>query len=230
MPQLKNFVAIDWRSGPDRIYFFFKDSDTYSRFDLGDNEVSANYPASVDASWDSFGPHAKDLRFGLTTTSFGWNTSSDEDIAWLFFYQGTTPMVCKYNQDKDKVDAFYKVSDSIWKPILPYFDKIIAGTWFQLTGHPFLFRFILNDGHYLSFNYKAKTLTYKPFGDYQLGALKPYKDRIITAAQNDRTFADSYWYIFLTDNQYLTYNIQSDRLVSGPQTINDENWPGLLRG
>jgi hypothetical protein len=230
MPQLKNFVAIDWRSGPDRIYFFFKDSDTYSRFDLGDNEVSANYPASVDASWDSFGPHAKDLRFGLTTTSFGWNTSSDEDVAWLFFYQGTTPMVCKYNQDKDKVDAFYKVSDSIWKPILPYFDKIIAGTWFQLTGHPFLFRFILNDGHYLSFNYKAKTLTYKPFGDYQLGALKPYKDRIITAAQNDRTFADSYWYIFLTDNQYLTYNIQSDRLVAGPKTINDQNWPGLLRG
>ncbi|MFI8223019.1 hypothetical protein [Pseudomonas sp. NPDC085632] len=230
MPQLKNFVAIDWRSGPDRIYFFFKNSDTYSRFDLGDNKVSANYPASVDGSWDSFDPYAKDLRFGLTTTSFGWNTPSDEDIAWLFFYQGTIPMVCKYNQDKDKVDAFYKVSDSIWKPILPYFDKIIAGTWFQLTGHPFLFRFILNDGHYLSFNYKAKTLTYKSFGDYQLGALIPYKDRIITAAQNDRTFADSYWYIFLTDNQYLTYNIQSDRLVSGPQTVNDTNWPGLLRG
>lgn len=230
MPNLKNFVAIDWRSGPDRIYFFFKDSDTYSRFDLGDNKVPANYPAPVGGSWDSFDPHAKDLRFGLTTTSFGWNTSSDEDIAWLFFYQGTTPVLCKYNQDKDKVDAFYKVSDSIWKPILPYFDKIIAGTWFQLTGHPFLFRFILNDGHYLSFNYKAKTLTYKSFGDYQLGALKPYKDRIITAAQNDRTFADSYWYIFLTDNQYLTYNIQSDRLVSGPQTINDQNWPGLLRG
>lgn len=230
MPQLKNFVAIDWRSGPDRIYFFFKDSDTYSRFDLGDNKVSTNYPAPVTDSWDSFGPYAKDLRFGLTTTSFGWNTSTDEDIAWLFFYQGTTPMVCKYNQDKDKVDAFYKVSDSIWKPILPYFDKIIAGTWFQLTGHPFLFRFILNDGHYLSFNYKAKTLTFKSFGDHQLGALQPYKDRIITAAQNDRTFADSYWYIFLTNNQYLTYNIQSDRLVSGPQTINDENWPGLLRG
>ncbi|WP_095113054.1 hypothetical protein [Pseudomonas sp. Irchel 3H7] len=230
MPQLKNFVALDWRSGPDRIYFFFKDSDTYSRFDLGDNKVSANYPASVGDSWDTFGPHAKDLRFGLTTTSFGWNTSSDEDIAWLFFYQGITPVVCKYNQDKDKVDAFYKVSDSIWKPILPYFDKIIAGTWFQLTGHPFLFRFILNDGHYLSFNYKAKTLTYKSFGDYRLGALKPYKDRIITAAQNDRTLADSYWYIFLTDNQYLTYNIQSDRLVSGPKTINDANWPGLLRG
>jgi len=230
MPQLKNFVALDWRSGPDRIYFFFKDSDTYSRFDLGDNKVSANYPASVGDSWDTFGPHAKDLRFGLTTTSFGWNTSSDEDIAWLFFYQGNTPVVCKYNQDKDKVDAFYKVSDSIWKPILPYFDKIIAGTWFQLTGHPFLFRFILNDGHYLSFNYKAKTLTYKSFGNYRLGALKPYKDRIITAAQNDRTLADSYWYIFLTDNQYLTYNIQSDRLVSGPKTINDANWPGLLRG
>ncbi|MBC3775950.1 hypothetical protein [Pseudomonas sp. SWRI99] len=230
MTELKNFVAVDWRSGPDRIYFFFKDTDTYSRFNIGDNIVPGNYPTKTAGHWDSFSPFTQHLRFGLTTTSFGWNVDSDEDIAWFFFYQGTTPMVCKYDQDTDKVAAFHEVADSIWKPILPYFDKIIAGTWFQLTGHPFLFRFILNDGHYLSFNYKAKTLTRKPFGDYQLGALKPYKDRIITAAQNDRTFADSYWYIFLTHNQYLTYNIQTDRLVSGPKTINEGNWPGLLRG
>ncbi len=230
MTNLNNFVAIDWRSGPDRIYFFFKDTDTYSRFDLGDNSVPSNYPAATAGNWDNFAPYTKDLRFGLTTTSFGWNAGSDEDIAWLFFYGGTTPMVCKYDQDSDKVAAFYKVADSVWKPILPYFDKIIAGTWFQLTGHPFLFRFILDDGHYLSFDYKAKTVKYNRFGEYQLAALKPYKDRIITAAQNDRTFADSYWYIFLTNNQYLTYNIQSDRLVAGPRTIDDGNWPGLLRG
>ena len=230
MTNLNNFVAIDWRSGPDRIYFFFKDTDTYSRFDLGDNSVPSNYPAATAGNWDNFAPYTKDLRFGLTTTSFGWNAGSDEDIAWFFFYDGTTPMVCKYDQDSDKVAAFYKVADSVWKPILPYFDKIIAGTWFQLTGHPFLFRLILDDGHYLSFDYKAKTVKYNPFGEYQLGALKPYKDRIITAAQNDRTFADSYWYIFLTNNQYLTYNIQSDRLVAGPRTIDDGNWPGLLRG
>ncbi len=230
MTNLNNFVAIDWRSGPDRIYFFFKDTDTYSRFDLGDNSVPSNYPAATAGNWENFAPYTKDLRFGLTTTSFGWNAGSDEDIAWLFFYDGTTPMVCKYDQDSDKVAAFYKVADSVWKPILPYFDKIIAGTWFQLTGHPFLFRFILDDGHYLSFDYKAKTVKYNRFGEYQLAALKPYKDRIITAAQNDRTFADSYWYIFLTNNQYLTYNIQSDRLVAGPRTIDDGNWPGLLRG
>ncbi len=230
MTNLNNFVAIDWRSGPDRIYFFFKDTDTYSRFDLGDNSVPSNYPAATAGNWDNFAPYTKDLRFGLTTTSFGWNAGSDEDIAWLFFYDGTTPMVCKFDQDSDKVAAFYKVADSVWKPILPYFDKIIAGTWFQLTGHPFLFRFILDDGHYLSFDYKAKTVKYNRFGEYQLAALKPYKDRIITAAQNDRTFADSYWYIFLTNNQYLTYNIQSDRLVAGPRTIDDGNWPGLLRG
>jgi hypothetical protein len=230
MPQLENFVALDWRAGPDRIYFFFKNSDTYSRFDLGARTVTDNYPASTAGSWDSFDPFTKDLRFGLTTTSFGFNAGSDEDIAWLFFYQGTTPMVCKYDQDKDKVASFQKVADSIWKPILPYFERIIAGTWFQLTGQPFLFRFILDDGHYLSFNAKAKTLTRKPFGEYQLGVLKPYKDRIITAAQNDRTLADSYWYIFLTNNQYLIYNIQTDRLISGPHTINDTNWPGLLRG
>jgi hypothetical protein len=230
MSPLKNFVAIDWRSGPDRIYFFFKDSDTYSRFDLGKRNVADNYPASTQGSWDAFDPYIKDLKFGLTATSLGGNAGADEDIAWLFFYKGATPMVCKYNQDEDKACAFYTVADSIWKPLLPYFDSIIAGTWFELTGHPFLFRFILNDGHYLSLNFKAKTLTRKPFGDNQLGALIPYKHRIITAAQNDRTFADSYWYIFLSNNQYLTYNIQSDRLIAGPQTINDNNWPGLLRG
>lgn len=230
MPQLNNFVAIDWRAGPDRIYFFFKDSDTYSRFDLGKNKVADLYPAPVAGSWDTFDPFVKDLRFGFTTTSIGFNAPADEDIAWLFYYQGSTPMVCKYDQDNDAVASFHKVADSIWKPILPYFDQIIAGTWFQLTGQAFLFRFILNDGHYLSFNFRAKTLTRKPFGEYQLGALKPYKNRILTAAQNDRTLADSYWYIFLTNNQYLVYNIQSDRLVSGPRTINEDNWPGLLRG
>ena len=228
MPALNNFVAVDWRSGADRIYFFFKDTDTYSRFNIG-GDVPNGYPASTDGRWDTFTPYIQNLRFGFTTTSLGFNTRSDEDIAWLFFYYGDTPAVCKYDQDTDKVSGIYALADTLWKPILPYFDNIIAGTWTEVSGHPFLFKFILNDGHYLSFNYKAKTLTRNAFGQNRLGALAPYKERIITAAQNDRTFADSYWYIFLTHNQYLVYNIQADKLASGPHTINESNWPGLLR-
>ncbi|MBC8998227.1 hypothetical protein IAI51_17000 [Pseudomonas sp. N40(2020)] len=230
MTKLENFVAVDWRSGPDRIYFFFKNTDTYSRFNIGDNTVADGYPRPIMGRWDAFDPHAQNLRFGFTSTSLGFNAGSDEDIAWLFFYYGDIPAVCKYNQDEDRVTGIYKVADTLWKPIVPYFDKIIAGTWAAITGHPFLFRFILNDGHYLTFNYKAKTLTHNALGQHRLGALIPFKDRMITAAQNDRTFADSYWYIFLTNNQYLTYNIQTDRLISGPHTINESNWPGLLRG
>ncbi|WP_339464778.1 hypothetical protein [Pseudomonas sp. EA_65y_Pfl2_P74] len=229
MRQLKNFVAVDWRSGPDRIYFFFKDTDTYSRFDIGDRQVPDGYPGPTKGSWDKFDPYTKHLRFGFTTTSLGFNAGSDEDIAWLFFYNGDTPTVCKYNQDEDKVSGIYKLADTLWKPILPYFDKIITGTWAEITGHSFLFRFILNDGHYLTFDFRAKTLTRNTLGQHRLGALVPYKNRIITGAQNDRTFADSYWYIFLTGNQYLVYNILTDRLVSGPHNINETNWPGLLR-
>ena len=39
MPTLEQCIAVDWRAGKDRIYFFFKDTDTYARFNIGDQEV-----------------------------------------------------------------------------------------------------------------------------------------------------------------------------------------------
>ncbi|MCP1446785.1 hypothetical protein J3D54_005917 [Pseudomonas sp. GGS8] len=228
MPQLKNFVAVDWRSGPDRIFFFFKNTNTYSRFNIGDNEVPAGYPTSVAGRWDTI-DQIEELRFGFTTTSIGWGTGTDEDIAWLFYTKDGTPMVCKYDQDTDKVANVSKVASSIWAPILPYFNKIVAGTWWQITGHPKLFKFLLNDGYYLNFDYRKQKLTHEAITYNTMPGLEHYKDRIITAAQNDRTFADSYWYIFLTNNQYLIYNIQQNRLIQGATTITHSNWPGLLR-
>ncbi|MBP5945214.1 MULTISPECIES: hypothetical protein [Pseudomonas] len=226
MPALDNFVAIDWRSGPDRIYFFFQDNDTYSRFDIGDNKVPEGYPGATKGSWDAFDPYTKKLQFGFTTTSSSFENGLDEDISWLFFYDGDTPTVCKYNQDKDKVDGFYKVADTIWAPITDYFFEIMAATWDKSRNE---ITFLLHGARYMSFDCSEHTLTGGRLGEDRLGALFPYSNRIITAAQNDRTFADSYWYIFLTDNQYLVYNIDDDNLVSGPKDVNDGNWPGLLR-
>ena len=40
----KNFVAVDWRTGPDRIYFFFPEKNSYSRFDFEDNKVLSGFP------------------------------------------------------------------------------------------------------------------------------------------------------------------------------------------
>lgn len=52
-----------------------------------------------------------------------------------------------------------------------------------------------------------QTIRLEPITESTWPGLALYKDRIITAAQNDRTFADNALYVFLTGNQYLIYNI-----------------------
>lgn len=229
MPNFNNFIATDWRAGRDRIYFFFKDTNTFTNFDLGDHRVPDYYPKEItQTSWPGFHQYAKHLRFGFTTTDLD-NSDGSDDFTWLFYYHGESPMVCKYDQDQDKAVAHYRVEYSIWAPILPYFDRIVAGTWWQLAGKKYLFRFLLNDGHYLSFDYLKNRLIHEEITATSMPGLEPFKHRIVTAAQNDRTFADSFYYIFLNRGQFLIYNIQQNYLHSGPHGMNDEAWPGLFR-
>lgn len=237
MPTLENFVAVDWRAGKDRIYFFFKDINKYSRFDLSDNKVAEGYPEDIKASnWGDFHSHAKNLRFGFTTTGHSSTISGparigelDLDILWLFYYEGDTPMVCRYDQDQDKVSSVQHVQDSKWHQLLPYFDRIVAGIWWQTLHHHRSFRFLMNDGNFLSLDFQKKEFTHEAITNSSWPGLQHYRNRIITGAQNDRTFADSYYYIFLTNNEYIRYNIQENRALSGPITVDDVSWPGLLR-
>jgi hypothetical protein len=257
MPLLKHCVAVDWRAGKDRFYFFFKDTDTYSRFNISDQEVPAEYPSTVSGSWGTFDRHVKNLRFGFATTGLTLDKpmdTSDLDILWLFYYEGAIPMVCAYNQDTDSVLQYRAIKDTKWRLLLPYFDRIIAGTWWQVNRSS-LFRFILNDGNSLYLDWdevprnpqrdysddkyddnlfnpvatSIQTIRLDSITETTWPGLTPYKDRIITAVQKDRTLADNYYYIFLTNNQYLIYNIPKNALVSGPHPVNDESWPGLLR-
>jgi hypothetical protein len=231
MPDLKNVVAVDWRSGKDRCYFFFKDSNTYTRFDIGDNKVPEGYPAEVNASnWGKFHSHVKNLRFGFTTTNFQNDQDSgfDDDILWLFYDDNGTPMVCRFDQDIDEVRSTHPVSQTVWAPLIPHFYRIVAGTWWQRTGYSLSFRFLMNDGHSLTYDYKQKRIRHESITHNSWPGLSAYKDRIITAVQNDRTLADSYLYIFLTNNQYIRYNMQRNRAESGPINVDDESWPGLL--
>ncbi|POA27400.1 MULTISPECIES: hypothetical protein [unclassified Pseudomonas] len=233
MPALKNFVAVDWRAGKDLIYFFFKDTNTYSRFNIGDNKVPNGYPTAVNGRWGDFDKHVKNLRFGFNTTGIMSTTPEadkiDADTLWLFYYEGDTPMVCEYNQDTDSVNSTLPVKDSRWWQLLPYFDRIITGTWWQLYGRLPLFRFLMNDGHFINLDFSKNKLTHEAITNTTWPGLQDYKDRIITAAQNDRTFTDSYYYIFLTHNEYIRYNIHENRAETGPCAVNDESWPGLLR-
>lgn len=258
MPELKKFVAVDWRSGKDAIHFFFTSANKYSRFNIGDNEVPSGYPSNITKdNWGDFHTHAKNLRFGFTTTNlFDDSDSSDADSTWLFFYaqdeadweDEVSPFVCKYDQDADKVVYIRPVERTVWKPLIPYFDKILAGTWWQDSECKMAkFRFIMNDGFSFfldfqisrqrssrdsCFRYKIEgvpTLWHEPINKTTWPGLEGYKDRIITAVQSDRSLADNYLYVFLTNNEYIRYNIDQNRTESGPTKINNGNWPGLLR-
>lgn len=230
MSTFKNFVTVDWRSGEDRIYFFFKDSNTFTRFNLRENQVPPYYPRPIASRWSLF-TNARNLRFGFTTTGFD-TENPDDDILWLFdhytFDGSAQPAVRKYDQDTDTSIRYDLLEDTRWRKLAPYFDKIIAGTWWQtVPGRPQLFRFLLNDGRALRLDFGYDTLVVETLNEKTWPGLSPYKDRMITAAQNDRPLADSYLYIFLTDNEYIRYNIQENRVVSKPIKIDAVSWPGL---
>ena len=232
MSELKNFVAVDWRSGKDRIYFFFKDSNKYTRFNINDNKVPAGYPRAVTPdNWDSFHCHVKNLRFGFTTTGVAPDdqSGSDDDILWLFYTDESGPMVCKYDQDLDKVRSTCPIEQTIWAILTPYFNQIVAGTWWEMPGFKSqIFRFLMNDGNTLALNIAKNRFMREKIDEKSWPGLEPYKHRIITAAQNDRTLADSYYYIFLTGNQYIRYNIRLNQIDGGPIDVDETSWPGLL--
>ncbi|PBJ18776.1 hypothetical protein BSF44_49590 [Pseudomonas sp. ACN8] len=228
MPELKNFVATDHRSGPDRIYFFFKDTNTYSRFNLGDNKVADNHPASVVSHWDDFDQHVKDLRFGFNTSGRNWNLEFESDMTWFFYYDGNKPMVCKYDQHNDKVKFKKNISETDWSPLLPYFDKIIGVMWDEKAEIKHTFHILLNDGNYFIYNpWLKKASKLNPFKGSMWSKLEQYKDRMITTVLNDHPLLDTFFYIFLTKNEYLRFDVNK-RSISDPIAIDEESWPGLI--
>lgn len=228
MPTLQNFVAVDWRNGPDRIYFFFKDTGTYSRFNLGDNEVPKNYPLAVGSNWADFGKHVKELCFGFNTSGVAWDASADSDMLWLFYNEGSTPMVCKYRQMDDNVYFKKPVEQTVWAPIKPHFEKIVGVMWYEKAETKHTYWMLMNDGNYLIYNPWSGKIKIKPLKDSIWRGLEKYKDRMITAALNDHPTFNTFFYIFLTNNEYLRYDINGGT-ISDPIPVNEASWPGLVQ-
>lgn len=228
MTTLKNFVAVDWREGADRIYFFFKDTNTYSRFNLGDNRVAENHPTTVKTNWGDFAEHVKDLRFGFNTSGVNWKHVNDGDVAWFFYYDGNTPMVCKYLQYKDKVAFKKPVSETEWWPLQPYFDRIVGVMWNEKADIKHTFQILLNDGNYLTYSpWLGKAPKPKPLKNSMWSELEQYKDRMITAVLNDHPTFITFFYIFLTDNEYLRFDLNEWKVL-GPIPVDESSWPGLI--
>lgn len=239
MSKLNNCVAVDWRSGKDRCYFFFKDTNTYSLYDNSEDIVSSGYPtAATQNNWGAFHSHVKNLRFGFHTDRIvGSNRLAwDADVLWLFYYDEKTPMVCEYDQDKDVPVSFTPVSESIWSMLLPYFDSIVAGTFwerpFRYSGET-IFRFILNNGKYLELDWHSKKLVIADINNTTWPGLAPYAayaNQFITAVQIDGdALSHSYFYIFMTGDVFLKYNISRKRLEGGGVKNVGDHWKGLLR-
>lgn len=232
MPDLINFVAADWRSGKDQIYFFFKYPNTYSRYDVGQDRVIEHEEINSKA-WGDFAPHAKNLCFAFHTDRIVGERGLtwDADVLWLFYYDKTTPMVCEYDQDAKRPKSFKRVEHSIWSMLLPYFDNIIAGTCWQRPfkgSGKYIFKFILDDGNFIHLDWQYKTPVIGTIDDSTWPGLAAYKDDIITAVQIDSDFTDNYLYIFLSGSRYLKYNIDENRLQVGARDVG-ANWPGLVR-
>lgn len=87
----------------------------------------------------------------------------------------------------------------------------------------------MNDGYFLPLDFNNGELSHEAITASSWPGLQNYKNRIITAVQNDRTFADSYYCTFLTNNEYITYNILKNETASGPGALDNVTWPGLLR-
>lgn len=225
---MKNFVTVDWRNGPDRIFFFFKDTNTYSSFHLGNNHVEEGYPTSVAGHWGDFGQHVKDLRFGFTTPSPDWHSAGGGDMVWFFYLDGDTPMVCKYSQINSKVVFKKSLSDTDWWPLGNFFNKIVGVMLDEKADSKHTYWVFLNDGRY--FQYSPRTPRppkVKPFNGSEWKELENYKDRIITTALNDFSIFNAYFYFFLTNNEYLRFDVKK-RTVNGPFPVHEGTWPGLI--
>jgi hypothetical protein len=222
----KNFIAVDWRTGPDRIYFFFKEKNTYARFDFEDNKVLSGYPKSVDGHWEGLDKPAADLRFGFTTTTRSYNGGID--TLWMFYDEGDTPSVCEISQRSDTALSKTSVAKSTWAKLLPYYYQIVGVMWAESSASKETYWFLLNNGNYLIYDLYSEHLEVLPLKDSPWAPLEEYKGRMMTAATNDYPTFDTYFYVFLNDNQYLRYE-QGAKKVFGPYTISESTWPGLLK-
>lgn len=223
MTTKNNFVAVDWRTGPDAILFFFKQHDAYCRFAVGDNKVDGN-AKFLGLDWRDLEIEAKDILFGFTTTGHEFNSP---DYLWLFYNVGNTPWVCEYREKEQEVRSRTTVAESKWAKLLPWIDKIVGVMWQGTTASTDEYWILLRDENYLVFDTFSGELQVNSLEDSPWSEINDYyRNRMITAVLNDRSMFDRFFYIFLTGNEYLRYEQQAKELF-GPYKIDETSWPGL---
>jgi hypothetical protein len=90
-------------------------------------------------------------------------------------------------------------------------------------------QFFLNDGTYIRYDMQADKMDPgypRPIDDQTWPGMAPYARLIAAACNGPQEKA----YFFLSNGQYLRYDIQADKVDAGyPRPIDDKTWPGMGR-
>ncbi|WWL45027.1 hypothetical protein V5O39_03025 [Pseudomonas parakoreensis] len=211
----KNFVAVDWRTGPDRIYFFFPEKNSYSRFDFEDNKVLSGFPKPVDGKWKASTRLLQTCALALprrpptgtvASTRSGCSTTKEQHPA----FASTANKPTRQSRKPPSPNQSGKN--------IALLRKIVGVMWAESTAQRESYWFLLNDGNYLIYEIYSKTLELLPLKGSPWAPLEEYKNQMMTAVTNDYPTFDTYFYVFLNDNRYLRYEQNAKKYLARIQS------------
>lgn len=205
-------AAVSWNST--RAYFF-RDDQRYVRYAKVLDKADSGYPkATNNESWSGFGNNSNKL-----TAAFEKNSS----ISYFFFNDG---QYIRFNNILDKAESGYPkaINNDTWPGLETYGNKITAA----LRWNNNKVFFFLNDGQYVRFDLSNDSIDSgypKAINDETWPGLGSYANDITSAVKWNNDVA----YIFLSNQRYIRYNFQQDKLDEGyPAKVNSKSWPGLM--
>ncbi|MDG9669321.1 hemopexin repeat-containing protein [Hahella sp. CR1] len=160
----------------------------------------------------------------LRLNNFQIDAALSKDAFKAYFFRNDQQYV-RYDKVLDKSDGGYPkaVNNQTWPGMETYRDLITAS--FQKdAGTSYYF---LKNGQYINYDNigdKVRSGYPKPINNATWPGLEPYKDQIEAALR----WHNQKVYFFLSNGDYIRYDINSDAVDSGyPKPINDNTWPGL---
>ncbi|GAA3930985.1 hemopexin repeat-containing protein [Litoribacillus peritrichatus] len=160
----------------------------------------------------------------IRVNNFQIDAGLDKNSLKAYFFRNDAQYV-RYDKLTDQSDSGYpkETNDSNWPGLNAYKDQITA----SFKKDAATSYFFLKNGQYINYDNvadKVRSGYPKDITSVTWPGLDSYKDQIEAALRwhNDKV------YFFLSDGQYIRYDLDSDAVDSGyPKPINDDTWPGM---
>ena len=167
--------------------------------------------------------------FALTAAALAWTSTATageaafitSDSKVFFFKDGE---YVRHLNSKNAADEGYpkRITNETWPGLAPYAAQIDAA--FTMANHTFFF---LSDGTYLKYDLANDRLLDgypRPINDQTWPGLGAYARQIDAAVAYD----SNHIYFFLTNGQYVLYQLDLDRVLDGyPKSLDSSEWKPL---